>query len=156
MLQRSFNSFFLIVLSLLVFTAAAYPQQGSVNKYSKNKFSDFTDKQYEEKKIANFIANLSVAIQSENLGLRRSAIYLAGFYSLDEAIPALVNQLEKEENPEVKILISLVLFRMDDPKGMEAVEKLYKNDENPRVKSMSKAVLNEYKNRFLTAEVSEK
>jgi HEAT repeat protein len=140
----------------LVFTAAAYPQQGLVNKYNKNKFSDFTDKQYEEKKMANVIANLSVTIQSENLGLRRSAIYLAGFYSLDEAIPALVSQLEKEDNPEVKILISLVLFRMDDPRGMEAVEKLYKNDDNPRVKSMSKAVLDEYKNKFTVVEIIEK
>jgi HEAT repeat protein len=140
----------------LVFAAAAYPQQGSVNKYNNNKFSDFTDNQYEEKKIANFIANLSVAIQSENLGLRRSAIYLAGFYSLDEAVPALVNQLEKEENPEVKILISIVLFRIDDPRGMEAVEKLYKNDDNARVKSMSKAVLDEYKNKFTVVETFEK
>jgi HEAT repeat protein len=88
--------------------------------------------------------------------LRRSAIYLAGFYSLDEAVPALVNQLEKEENPEVKILISIVLFRIDDPRGMEAVEKLYKNDDNARVKSMSKAVLDEYKNKFTVVETFEK
>jgi HEAT repeat protein len=156
MLQRSFKSLVLVVLNLLVFSAAAFPQQKQINPNEQNKKAYFLDKQYDEKKMADFLANLSVAIQAENLGLRKSAVYLAGLYSLNEVVPALVSQLEKENNSDVKILIALALYRMEDPIGMEAVEKLYKNDSNVRVKRMSKAIVDEFRNKFAQLEISER
>ncbi|HEY4755254.1 MAG TPA: hypothetical protein VIH28_04270 [Ignavibacteriaceae bacterium] len=155
MLQRSFKSLVLVVLSLVVFTTAVYPQQVQNSKSSPNKLS-IAYNQYDEKQFANFIANLSVVIQAENSGLRKSAIYLAGLYSLNEVVPTLVSQLEKENNSDIKILIALALYRMEDPIGMEAVEKLYKNESNVRVKRMSKAILDEFKNKLAVTEVSER
>jgi hypothetical protein len=155
MLQRSFNSLVLVVLGLLIFAAAVYPQQVQIKKSSMNN-AYFADKDYTEKQFANFIANLSVAIQAENTGLRKSAVYLAGLYSLNEVIPILVGQLEKENDSSIKILIALALYRMEDPVGMEAVENLYKNENNARVKRMSKAILDEFKNKLVVTEVSER
>ena len=154
MLQRSFKSLVLVVLGLLVFTAAGYPQEVQTKKSTYPTNAYFVEKQCNEKQITNCIANLSVAIQSENLGLRRSAIYLAGLYSLNEVVPVLVNQLEKENNPDVKILIALALYRMEDPEGMKAVEKLYRKDDNVRVIRMSKAILDEFNNKFVAIEES--
>ena len=155
MLHRSFKSLVLVVLALLVFTAAVYPQQVQIKKCSINNPA-VEEKNYTEKQFANFIANLSVAITAENDGLRKSAVYFAGIYTLYETVPVLVSQLEKEKNSDIKILIALALYKMEDPVGMQAVEKLYKKDTDIRVKRMSKAILDEYENRFLTASVSEK
>jgi hypothetical protein len=156
MLQRSFTSLVLVVLSMLIFNAASYPQEVQTKKSTHSANAYFVDKGYDEKQITNFLANLSVAIQSENLGLRRSAVYLAGLYSLNEIVPVLVSQLEKENNSDVKILIALALYRMEDPEGMEAVEKLFRKDGNARVKRMSKAILDEFKNSITALEISER
>jgi len=156
MFQISFKSLVLAVVSMLVFSAAGYPQEVQIKKSSHSANAYLVDKQYNEKQMANFLANLSVAIQSENLGLRRSAIYLAGLYSLNEVIPVLVSQLEKENNSDIKILIALSIYRMEDPEGMLAVEKLYKKDDNARVKRMSKAILDEFKNKFTALKISER
>lgn len=155
MLQRSFKSLVLVVLGLLVFTAAVYPQQVQIKKSSiTNPYIE--DKGYTEKQFTNFIKNLEVAIKAENNGLRKSAVYLAGLYSLNEVVPVLVSQLEKENNSDIKILIALALYRMEDPIGMEAVEKLYKNESNVRVKRMSKAIVDEFRNKFAQLEISER
>lgn len=155
MLQRSFKSLVLVVLSLFVFTAAAFPQQVQVKKSSvANVYIE--DKGYTEKEFTNFIKNLKVAIQAENNGLRKSAVYLAGLYSLNEVVPVLVSQLEKESNSDIKILIALALYRMEDPMGMEAVERLYKNESDVRVKRMSKAIVDEFRNKFAHLEISER
>lgn len=155
MLQRSFKSLVLVVLSLLVFAAVVYPQQVQIKKSSMTN-AYIGDKRYTEKQFTNFIKNLEVAIQAENNGLRKSAVYLAGLYSLNEVVPVLVKQLEKENNSDIKILIALALYRMEDPVGMEAVEKLYKNDSNVRVKRMSKAIVDEFRNKFAQLEISER
>jgi len=92
------------------------------------------------------IANLNVGIQSENKGLRTSSVYLSGFYSLKECVPTLVEQLSKEKNPNVKILIALALYKIGDEKGIAAVKNLAMNDNNPEVKRMGKAILAEFSN----------
>ena len=155
MLQRFFKSLVLVVLSLVVFTAAAFSQQVQVKNSSMNN-PYIADQDFTEKQFASFIANLSVAIQAENSGLRKSAVYLAGLYSLNEVVPVLVGQLEKENNSDIKILIALALYRMEDPIGMEAVDKLYRNESNGRVKRMSKAIVDEFRNKFAHLEISER
>ena len=153
MLHRSFNSFVLIIVSLLLLASISYSQSQDQKKTLKHvSVSEFSDRQWTEKNIANLITG----IQSDNLGLRKSAIYLSGLYEITEAVPVLVDQLKKEENADVKILTALVLFRLEDPKGMEAIENLYKQDENTHVKNMSKAILDEFKNKLAMTEVSER
>lgn len=151
MLHRSFTSFVLIVVSVMLITSISYSQsQNQKNKFKKASVSEFSDRQWTE----NGIANLVTGIKSDNLGLRKSAIYLAGLYQISETVPTLIDQLKKEENAEVKVLTALVLYRLEDPRGIEAIENLYMSDENARVKRMSKAILDEFKNKLVVTEVS--
>lgn len=153
MLRKSFNSIGLIFVSLVFLTNHSYSQKYDQRK-SDNKASVFyfSDRQFTEREIGNLLTG----IKSENLGLRKSAIYLAGLYGISEAVPALIEQLKNEENAEVKILTALVLLRLEDPKGIEAIEYLYKKDENVRVKKMSKAILDEFKSKLMTTELSKR
>lgn len=151
MLHRSFTSFVLIVVSVMLITSISYSQsQNQKNKFKKASVSEFSDRQWTE----NGIANLVTGIKSDNLGLRKSAIYLAGLYQISETVPTLIDQLKKEQNAEVKVLTALVLYRLEDPRGIEAIENLYMSDENARVKRMSKAILDEFKNKLVVTEVS--
>ena len=153
MLHRSFNSFVLIIVSLMLLSNIAYAQKHDQKKVHNDvSVSYLSDKQFTEQEIGNLLTG----IKSENLGLRKSAIYLAGLYGVSETVPTLIDQLKKEKNAEVKVLTALVLFRLEDPKGIDAIENLYKNDENARVKRMSKAILNEFKNKLMAIEVSER
>lgn len=153
MLHRSFNSFVLIIVSLMLLTGMSYTQRHDRKKVDRHVFvPDFRDRQFTEQEVGNLITG----IKSDNLGLRKSAIYLSGLYEISETVPALIDQLKIEENAEVKILTALVLFRLEDPRGIEAIENLYKDDQNARVKRMSKAILDEFKNKLLVIEVSER
>ena len=81
MLHRSFNSFVLIIVSLMLLTNMSYAQKHDQKKVHTNvSISYLSDKQFTEQEIGNLLTG----IKSENLGLRKSAIYLAGFYGICE------------------------------------------------------------------------
>ncbi len=90
------------------------------------------------------IDNLKAGIQSDNDGVRRSSIYLAGKYRIASVVGTLVDQLKDEENPSNRILIALVLYRIGDKEGMNAVESLYKTDDNQKVRKMAHEIINAY------------
>lgn len=87
-------------------------------------------------KMKEMTANLLVGIHSENEGLRKSAIYMAGKYKINEAVPVLALQLKKEENPDTRILIALSLYTIGSPVGIQAVKLQAAGEKNPRVKKM--------------------
>ena len=85
-----------------------------------------------------------MGIQSENEGVRESAIYLAGQYRFIDTEDALIQQLRVEKKSDIRVLIGLALFRMNSEKGMNELQKLALKDENPRVRRMSSAIYREY------------
>ncbi len=153
MLLKSLKSVALITIGLMLFSSSAYSQSLDQKEIVKHVYaSKFIDRQLTKQEVGNLITG----IRSDNLGLRRSAIYLSGLYGITETVPALIEQLKKEENADVKVLTALVLYRLEDPKGIEAVEELYRKDDNIRVKRMSKAILDEFKNLLAVTELSER
>ena len=90
------------------------------------------------------LETLKQGIRSDNPGLRRSSIYMAGLYKIDEAVEALTEQLEKEDNADTRILIALSLYNIGDPDGMKAVKKLAVSDSDNEVKRMSKVIYREF------------
>jgi HEAT repeat protein len=92
------------------------------------------------------VKNLAMGIASENLGLRRSCIYFAGYYEIDELVEPLVEQLTKEPDSNTRILIALSLYKIGSKDAIKAIEELAKNDANPKVKRMGTAILNEFHN----------
>ncbi len=93
---------------------------------------------------ASSLESLKEGIKSDNKGLKRSSIYMAGLYKIDEAVETLAEQLEKEKDAGTRILIALSLYNIGDPDGMEAVKKLSFKDSDKEVKRMSTALYREF------------
>jgi HEAT repeat protein len=107
--------------------------------FAQNSLTGFTKNKYA-------LENLLMGIHSDNEGVRKSAIYFAGKYKVEEAAQALIEQLNNEENASIKVLIALALFEMESKEGLDAVKKLSKNDDNLRVRNMATFIYNEYTN----------
>lgn len=122
--------YFLAVAILFVFLA--------VNTFGQTKVvSDLTKHKYAAQ-------NLAAAIHSSNLGVRESAIYLVGEYRFVDFENELIKQLRVENDSDIKILIGLALFRLNSEKGIIELQRISVNDQDQRVRKMSKAIYNEF------------
>jgi hypothetical protein len=90
-----------------------------------------------------FIKNLAVGINSDCTGLKKSCIYFAGFYEIEAMVEPLVNQFAKETDPDTRVLIALALYKIGTPEAIKIVEKLVKNELDPKVKRIGMAILQE-------------
>jgi len=108
--------------------------KGNITKTLKNEIPEM------------MVKNLAMGIASDNLGLRRSCIYFAGFYEIEELVNPLVEQLAKEPDSNTRILIALSLYKIGSKDAIKAIEEVAKNDVNPKVKKMGIAILNEFHN----------
>jgi hypothetical protein len=90
------------------------------------------------------VENLKVGIKSDNSGLKKSAIYFAGYYRISETVPALTEQIKKESDPKTRILIALVLYRIGD--GIELVKEMAEKDSDNEVRRMCTCIYNAYVN----------
>ncbi len=88
----------------------------------------------------NSLGDLRSAIKSENYGLRKSGIYLAGKHSVSQVSQTLLEQLKVEENPNLRILIIRVLYIIDDTKFADAISNIALHDENSRVRNMASSI----------------
>ena len=118
-----------IVVILLIFVSSLHAQNNSIKDVTSNKYA---------------LQNLLAGIKSDNEGVQRSSIYFAGKYRIAESESALIEQLNKEENPSTRILIALVLFEMGSIEGLKAVRELALNDVDPKVRRMSTHIHNEH------------
>jgi len=92
------------------------------------------------------VENLKVGIKSDNAGLKRSAIYFAGYYRITETVPALTEQIKKEADPKTRILIALVLYKIGDDKSIDLVREMAAKDKNPEVRRMCACIYDAYIN----------
>jgi hypothetical protein len=130
LLNKVEKSYFILAAILFFFLVTdSFGQNQKVSNLAKNKFA---------------LQNLEMGIQSDNEGVRESAIYFAGQYRFIDTEDALIEQLKVEKESDIRVLIGLALFRMNSEKGMNELQKLASKDENPRVRRMSYAIYNEY------------
>lgn len=128
--QNSKNIVFgLIAVFIFSFGTLSFPQVKQLKDFTQHKYA------YE---------NLSAAIKSDNIGVREDAIYLVGKYKLIDFEQDLLTQIEKENNPDIKVLIGLALYRIESEKGMQKLLELSSKERNDRVRRMSTAIYNEY------------
>jgi hypothetical protein len=97
------------------------------------------------------LKNLITGINSDNHGLKRSCIYLAGKYKLTEILNTLVAKLEKEEDSNTRILIALSLYQIGEEKGLSAVKDAAYNDEDAKVRKICIEIYNAYVQNNYTA-----
>ena len=94
----------------------------------------------------NAVENLKVGIKSDNSGLKKSSIYFAGYYRIKETVPVLTEQIKKEGDPKVRVLIALVLYKIGDEKSIGLVKELSAKDKNPEVRRMCACIYDAYIN----------
>ncbi|MCP5062240.1 MAG: hypothetical protein GY936_07245 [Ignavibacteriae bacterium] len=126
--QQKFNRFATIILStivVLVLSSKLMAQEPSNIIFTLSE---------------NALANLNTAIKSDNPGLRKSAIYLVGKHSIEEASETLLEQLELEKSPSLRILITRVLYIIGSDECMSNIYKLASNDNNLKVRKMATAI----------------
>lgn len=97
-----------------------------------------------DKVIANFI----MAINSDNVGLKKSAIYLVSNYKIEGAVDALINVLNTDNSGSIKVLAALALYEIGSAKGLNAVLKSAVMDNNEFVRKMNSIIYIDYKQRF--------
>jgi len=90
------------------------------------------------------VMNLVTALNSDNEGLRKSAIYLAGKNKVKEVADVLTERLTKEKEACMKILVALSLYNIGDERGMNAVQRAAEKDSDLRVRRMCDAIFSEY------------
>ncbi len=134
--KRQFSKMVVVSAALLVMflSSAVYSQTVSVKM---NSISNITDNEHA-------LENLTASIKSDNPGVKRSAIYLAGKYRIAEAENPLLDQLKVEKDPNTRILIALVLYEMGSEKGLSVVKNLSENDENTKVRRMAAQLYSQY------------
>ena len=74
--------------------------------------------------------------ESDNLGLKISAAYHLGERKSQKAVIPLMDALRTDSSPEVRIMAALSLFKIGDERGIFAIKKAIKFDENEQVKQM--------------------
>ena len=126
---KTYKGMLTTALLTLVLTTSAFSQNNSIKEAMDNKYA---------------LKNLVAGIHSENDGVRRSTIYLAGYYRITEAEDALIDQLTDEKNASTRILISLVLFELGSEKGMQEVKNVSVSDADAKVRRMATQIYNEY------------
>lgn len=97
------------------------------------------------------LPSLALGIKSNNDGVKKSAIYLAGQYKLPEMVKPLTEQLRRENDASVRVLIALALYEIGTAESMEVIKNLAENDKNTRVRNMSKSILDEYDRNNVTS-----
>ncbi|MGA9294961.1 MAG: HEAT repeat domain-containing protein [Ignavibacteriaceae bacterium] len=90
-----------------------------------------------------FVKNLALGLTSDCSGLKKSCIYFAGFYEIEGMVNPLANQFAKETDPNTRVLIALALYKIGTPEAIKTVERLVKNELDPKVKRIGMAILNE-------------
>ena len=127
-MKRNMNLTTAVLLSaMLTAGSLGFAKSNSTNPNSKGK---------------NAIENLKIGIKSDNPGLRKSAIYYAGYYRISETILALSETVKNETEPATRILIALVLYRIGDERGINLVRNMAAKDKNAEVRRMCTCILN--------------
>jgi len=95
------------------------------------------------------IESLKMGVKNDNEGVRKCCIYFAGKYKIAELKDELVDQISKEQNPRIRILIALSLYQLENGDGIELLKIFALNDKDQEVRRMCTAIYNEYwKNSF--------
>jgi hypothetical protein len=102
-------------------------------------FTQTLSQEIEEKIIPpkeNCIKTLLQGINSDNLGLKGSCIYMIGELCCDKGVITLLDILHSNPTEEMRILAALSLYKINDSRGIYAIKQAIKFDESERVKRL--------------------
>lgn len=96
------------------------------------------------------IDNLMTALRSDNIGVKRSAIYFAGKYQVREALPVLCTIARAESDCSIKILAGLSIYSIGSVQGIDELRRCVSVEKNDRVKRMFAEICAQYSNSDFT------
>ena len=82
-----------------------------------------------------------MGMRSDNEGLRKSSIYIAGFYNIQELVAPLIQILIGESDINIKVLAALALYKIGDSSGIKAISELQVQKELNTVNRIGKTIL---------------
>jgi HEAT repeat protein len=129
-------------VTAVVLVAALFFLMNSVSFAQMNSDELTSIKELSGNKYA--LQNLVAGIKSDNTGVKRSSIYLAGKYKIAESENALISQLKVEKDPSTRILIALVLYEMGSDNALLEIKKLSQTDKDLKVRRMATHIYNEF------------
>jgi HEAT repeat protein len=96
----------------------------NLNFYAKNpvELNQLNTNKEKSKVSEASLKNYAKAIESENSGLKKSAVYMAGVYKINGLVKTLIKQFTKEKDDDVKVMIALALYMIGDERGIATVE----------------------------------
>jgi hypothetical protein len=129
--------FILTILSILLLTTSIFCFPGGK-----------TEKVISE----NTITSLLYGLESDNLGLKTSCIYMTGELKLTDAIIPLMKLLRNDENEEVRICSALALYKIGTPMSIFAVKQASIFDSSQRVVKLSSNFYKDYLRNNISAD----
>jgi hypothetical protein len=82
----------------------------------------------------NAIKSLTNGLNSDNVGLRTSSVYLLGELKSNESVIELMRILRNDPYEEARILAALSLYKIGDARGINAIKQRTRFDESERVR----------------------
>jgi hypothetical protein len=122
-------TFAVLVMSLL-FTSLLAGQESGKTEFKKMSETGIT--------------NLINGVKSDNPGLKKSSIFMAGKYNVVEMEDVLIAELKNQNDPEIKLLIATALHGMYSKKGMIALEDFAQDSSNPRLQKFAKLYIADF------------
>jgi HEAT repeat protein len=100
----------------------------------------------------NTISSLENGLNSENLGLKSSCVYLLGELRISIAVIPLMKILRENENDDLRIAASLALYKIGTPMAINAVKQSIRFDSSERVSKHCAIFYYEYRKNKLNDE----
>lgn len=98
-------------------------------------------------------SNLLVGLESGNDGLASSCTYFLGELKSENAIIPLMRILHKSENSALRQGAALALYKINSERGMFAVKRAFKFDNDKQTRKICKIIFYQHKLREMKGEV---
>ena len=93
------------------------------------------------------LLSLIEGIKSDNAGLIRSSIFLAGYYRIESAADEIKDEMLSSNDPKIQVLAALALYEIGNDEVLDDLYNLSQNiNEDLKVRRMAKAIYDQWVN----------
>ena len=97
-----------------------------------------------EPNYAQIENNLLIGLKSDNLGLKLSSAYFLGEIQSKKATNQLMDLFHCSDNPEVRQVVALALYKINADRGIFVIKRAIKFDEDAQTRRLCKIFYNQH------------
>ncbi len=90
------------------------------------------------------VSSLLNGLNSENIGLKGSSVYMLGELKVTSAVIPLMRLLHNDESEEIRISAALALYKIGTPMSIHAVKQASRFDDSERVAKLAHKFYSDY------------